>query len=89
MVKSMASFAVAHASARASGCVLTWVGHLKSVANAQMQDESNIPLPSKAHNGLMSLPEHWQASSDRRILAWVGTLATLTAAAVWIRNARL
>jgi hypothetical protein len=36
----------------------------------------------------MDLPEHWQPSSDERILAWVGTLATLTAAALWVRNAR-
>jgi hypothetical protein len=36
----------------------------------------------------MSLPEHWQPSSDRRIVTWVGALATLTAAAFWIRNAR-
>jgi hypothetical protein len=36
----------------------------------------------------MDLPEHWQPSSDERILAWVGTLATLTAAALWMRSAR-
>ena len=36
----------------------------------------------------MDLPEHWQRSSDERILAWVGTLATLTAAAFWVRSAR-
>ena len=36
----------------------------------------------------MALPEHWQRSSDERILAWVGTLAALTAAAFWVRAAR-
>jgi hypothetical protein len=36
----------------------------------------------------MALPDHWQPSSDERILTWVGTLATLTAAALWVRNAR-
>jgi hypothetical protein len=36
----------------------------------------------------MALPDHWQPSSDARILAWVGAFATLTAAALWVRNAR-
>jgi len=36
----------------------------------------------------MALPEHWQRSSNERILAWVGTLATLTGAAFWVRNER-
>jgi len=36
----------------------------------------------------MDLPEHLQPSSDERILAWVGTLATLTVAALWVRTAR-
>ena len=32
----------------------------------------------------MDLPETMQPSSDQRILTWVGTLAALTAGAVWI-----
>jgi hypothetical protein len=36
----------------------------------------------------MDLPEHWQPSRDGRILSWVGTLAALTAAAIWVRRAR-
>src|SRR3954470_21362713 len=42
----------------------------------------------KRHNEFVDLPEHWQPSSDQRILAWLGTLATLTAAALWLRDAR-
>jgi hypothetical protein len=45
-------------------------------------------LVEERDNQRMDLPEHWQPSSDERILAWVGTLATLTAAAVWLRSAR-
>ena len=37
----------------------------------------------------MDLPEPWQPSSDERILAWVGSLAALTVAAIWVRSARL
>jgi hypothetical protein len=37
---------------------------------------------------LIALPEHWQPSSDRRILTWVAALTALTATAVWIRRAR-
>jgi hypothetical protein len=36
----------------------------------------------------MDLPEPLQPSSDERILAWVGTLATLTVAALWLRSTR-
>ena len=36
----------------------------------------------------MDLPEHWQPSSDRRILTWLGAFAALTTAAVVARRAR-
>ena len=39
-----------------------------------------------AFNGAMALPEHYQPSSDARILTWVGTLAVLVAGAVWVRR---
>ena len=42
--------------------------------------------------GVMSdLPEHYQRSSDARIIKWVGTLAVLTvgAALVRVRRSRL
>jgi hypothetical protein len=36
----------------------------------------------------MDLPEHWQPSAEQRIIARLGSLATLTAAALWLREAR-
>ena len=36
----------------------------------------------------MDLPEHWQPSSDRRILTWLGAFAALTTVAVAVRRAR-
>jgi LPXTG-motif cell wall-anchored protein len=36
----------------------------------------------------MDLPESMRPSSDARILAWVGTLATLTAGALWVNRRR-
>jgi hypothetical protein len=36
----------------------------------------------------MALPEHFQPSSDRRIAAWLGAFAALTAGALWIRRSR-
>jgi LPXTG-motif cell wall-anchored protein len=36
----------------------------------------------------MDLPDSMQPSSDARILAWVGTLAVLTAGALWINRRR-
>ena len=36
----------------------------------------------------MDLPEHWQPSSDRRILTWLGAFAALTTVAVVVRRAR-
>jgi hypothetical protein len=36
----------------------------------------------------MDLPETMQPSSDRRLLTWLGTLAALTAGAVWIDRHR-
>jgi LPXTG-motif cell wall-anchored protein len=36
----------------------------------------------------MDLPDSMQPSSDARILAWVGTLAALTAGALWVNRRR-
>jgi LPXTG-motif cell wall-anchored protein len=36
----------------------------------------------------MELPESMRPSSDARILAWVGTLAALTAGAAWVNRRR-
>jgi hypothetical protein len=37
---------------------------------------------------MMALPDHQQPSSDRRIAAWIGTFAALTAGALWIKRSR-
>jgi hypothetical protein len=36
----------------------------------------------------MALPEHWQPSSDGRILTWLTGLTVLTAGAIWVRRSR-
>jgi LPXTG-motif cell wall-anchored protein len=36
----------------------------------------------------MDLPDSMQPSSDARILAWLGTLAALTAGALWVNRRR-
>jgi hypothetical protein len=36
----------------------------------------------------MALPEHWQPSSDRRVLTWLGAMAAMTAGAIWVRRVR-
>jgi LPXTG-motif cell wall-anchored protein len=36
----------------------------------------------------MELPETMQPSSDERLITWIGTLAVLTAGAVWINRRR-
>jgi LPXTG-motif cell wall-anchored protein len=36
----------------------------------------------------MDLPASMRPSSDARILAWVGTLAALTAGALWVNRRR-
>jgi hypothetical protein len=40
------------------------------------------------YSRLIALPEHWQPSSDRRILTWVAALTALTGTAIWVRRAR-
>jgi len=40
------------------------------------------------YSRVMALPEHWQPSPDRRILAWLSGFSVLTAGAIWVRRAR-
>jgi hypothetical protein len=39
-------------------------------------------------DGMSELPEHYQPTSDARILTWVGTLAVLTIGAALVRARR-
>jgi hypothetical protein len=39
-------------------------------------------------DGMSELPDHYQPSSDARIITWVGTLAALTLAAALVRARR-
>jgi LPXTG-motif cell wall-anchored protein len=36
----------------------------------------------------MELPETMRPSSDERLITWIGTLAVLTAGAIWINRRR-
>jgi hypothetical protein len=36
----------------------------------------------------MTLPEHFQPSSDRRIVTWLTAFTALTAGALWVRSRR-